>query len=89
MTPLLKSLITCTLTPGENFIADLNFIKKIKHMVVPGDGASGNNRGAARRRHNQMLMETVNLPTLRHSLMTRGEQAWGCPACQDSDGVYR
>ena len=57
--------------------------------VGPGDGASCNNRGAARRRHNQLLMETVSLPTLRHNLMTRGEQAWGFPACSDPDDVYR
>ena len=59
------------------------------HVGVPGDGASFNNRNAAGRRHNQLLMETVSLPSLRHSLMTRGEQAWGCPACQDPDGDDR
>ena len=58
------------------------------HVGVPGDGASCYNRNAARRRHNQLLMETVNLPTLRHNLMTRGEQAWGFPACSDPDDVY-
>ena len=46
------------------------------HVGVPGDRASCYNRNAARRRHNQLLMETVSLPTLRHNLMTRGEQTW-------------
>ena len=59
------------------------------HVGVPGDGASCYNRNAARRRHNQLLMETVSLPTLRHNLMTRGEQTWGFPACSDPDDVYR
>ena len=52
-------------------------------------GASCNNKSVARRQYNQMLMETVILPTLRHNLMTRGEQAWGFPACSDPDDVYR
>ena len=59
------------------------------HVGVPGDGASCYNSNTARRRHNQLLVEIVSLPTLRHSLMTRGEQAWGFPACSDSDDVYR
>ena len=57
--------------------------------VKPGDGATSNSRGVARRRHNQLLMETVSLQTLRYTLMTREEQAWGCPACKDTDVVYR
>ena len=44
---------------------------KIKGL---GDRAYCNNRGAACRRHNKMLMETMTLPTLRHEPMTRGEQ---------------
>ena len=57
--------------------------------VKPGEGATCNSRGVTRRLQNQLLMETVSLQTLRRSLMSRDEQAWGCPACQDSDGVYR
>ena len=53
--------------------------------VQPGDGATCNRRGVARRRQNQLLMETLSLQTLRASLMTRDEQAWACPACYDSD----
>ena len=61
------------------------------HVGVAGDGASCYNRNAVRRRHNQVLMETVSLPTLKHNLMTRGEQAWGfpVPACSDPDDVYK
>ena len=53
--------------------------------VRSGDGATCNSRGVARRRQNQLLMETLSLQTLRHTLMTRDEQAWGCPACRDSN----
>ena len=59
------------------------------HVGVLGDEASCYNRNAARRRQNQLLRETVSLPTLRHNLMTRGEQTWGFPACSDPDDVYR
>ena len=55
--------------------------------VQPGDGATCNRRGAARRRQNQLLMETVSLQTLRYTLMTRDEQAWACPACCEADVV--
>ena len=57
--------------------------------VKPGEGATCNSRCVTRRHQNQLLMETVSLQTLKYSLMTRDEQAWGCPACQDSDAVYR
>ena len=59
------------------------------HVGVLGDEASCYNRNAARRRQNQLLRETVSLPTLRHNLLTRGEQAWRFPACSDPDDVYR
>ena len=39
--------------------------------------------GVARRQHNQLLMETVNLKTLRSTLKARGEQEWECPVCRD------
>ena len=54
-----------------------------------GDGASCINRDSARRRHNQLLMETVGLLNLRNNLMSRGEQARGCPACRDPDTINR
>ena len=57
--------------------------------VKQGEGAICNSRGATRRHQNQLLMETVSLQTLRRSLMSRDEQAWGCPACQDFDAVYK
>ena len=56
-----------------------------ENRVRSGDGATCNSRGVARRRQNQLLMETLSLQTLRHTLMTRDEQAWGCPACRDSN----
>ena len=61
-------------------------LSRLKEKGVQlGDGATCNRRGVARRRQNQLLMETLSLQTLRASLMTRDEQAWACPACYDSD----
>ena len=48
--------------------------------VRSGDGATCNNKGVTRRRQNKLLMETLSLQTLRHTLMMREEQTWGCPA---------
>ena len=53
--------------------------------VQRGEGATCSRRGVARRRQNQLVMETVSLQTLRWSLMLREEQAWSCSACQDPD----
>ena len=53
--------------------------------VQAGEGASCNSRGALRRRQNQLLLETVSLPTLRWSLLMREEQTWACPDCESSD----
>ena len=53
--------------------------------VQPGDGAKCTLRGATRRRHNQLLTETISLHTLRWTLMERGERLWGCPCCDDPD----
>ena len=46
-----------------------------ENRVRSGDGATCNSRGVARRRQNQLLMETLSLQTLRHTLMMRDEQA--------------
>ena len=51
--------------------------------IQPGDGANCTLRGATRRRHNQLLTETISLHTLRWTLMERGERLWGCPCCDD------
>ena len=53
--------------------------------VQAGEGANDTSRGATRRRQNQLLFETISLPTLRWSLQTRSERAWVCPACTDLD----
>ena len=51
--------------------------------VKAGEGRHCELRGVARRQHNQLLMETVSLKTLRSTLKARGEQMWECPGCRD------
>ena len=67
--------------PSSSYTVD---ILKDKGIQV-GEGASSTNRGALRRRQNQLLLETISLHTLRWSLLTREEQMWECPSCQSSD----
>ena len=49
------------------------------------DGANCNRRGVARRRQNQLLMETISLHTLSVTLMTRDERTWACPENCEAD----
>ena len=51
--------------------------------VQPGEGANCTHRGATRRRHNQLLTETISMHTLRWILLERSERLWGCPCCED------
>ena len=51
--------------------------------IKAGEGRHCELRGVARRQHNQLLMETVSLKTLRSTLKARGEQMWECPTCRD------
>ena len=53
--------------------------------IQPGEGAKCTLRGATRRRHNQLLTETISLHTLRWVLMERSERLWGCPCFDDLD----
>ena len=57
--------------------------------VQPGEGANCTHRGATRRRHNQLLTETISLHTLRWVLMERSERLWGCPCCDDLDSTTK
>ena len=57
--------------------------------VKAGEGRSCSLHGVARRHHNQLLMETVSLSTLRSTLRSRGEQTSSCPTCNDPDGDYK
>lgn len=57
--------------------------------IQAGAGAISDLRGASRRYHNQMLTETMSIPTLRHLLTTRAEQAWECPACSEVNGHHK
>ena len=51
--------------------------------VQPGEGANCTHRDATRRRHNQLLTETISMHTLRWILFERSERLWGCPCCED------
>ena len=51
--------------------------------IKAGEGRHCELRGVARRQHNQLLMETVSLKTLRSTLKARGEQMWVCPTCRN------
>ena len=48
--------------------------------IQPGDGANCTLRGATRRRHNQLLTETISLHTLRWTLKERGNSSGDAPA---------
>ena len=50
-----------------------------------GDGRNCDLRGSARRVSNQLLTETISLPTLRKPLEMRSSQIWMCAACDDDD----
>ena len=55
----------------------------LEKNIKAGDGCQNMLRGVARRQHNQLLVETISMATLRSSLKMRGEQIWNCPACED------
>ena len=54
-----------------------------------GDGRKCDLRGSARRVSNQLLTETISLPTLRKSLGMRSSQLWMCAACDDDDSIHK
>ena len=54
-----------------------------------GDGRRCDLRGSARRISNQLLTETISLPTLRMSLKMRSSQLWMCAACDDDDSRHK
>ena len=47
------------------------------------EGRKSDLRGPARRYSNQLLMETVSMPTLRWTLLRRGEEIWSSPFSDD------
>ena len=51
--------------------------------VQPGEGANCTLRGATRRRHNELLTETISLHTLRWTLMDRSERLCEGPCHYD------
>ena len=76
-----QEMLTATRTE-VSFTLDLLEEKKVAH----GDGRHGTLHGTAKRRANQMLsmlMETVNIYTLRWILQRRGESIW---MTSDDDG---
>ena len=51
--------------------------------IQPGEGRRCELRGSTRRCYNQLLMETISLPTLRWTLLRRGEEIWSNPSSSD------
>ena len=60
-----------------------------KKGIQDGDGANSDNRGTYRRQHNQMLMGTISIHTLRSLLEGRTERLWTCASCYDVDVVNK
>ena len=48
--------------------------------VKPGEARMCELRDPIRRYHNQLMMETVSIHTLRWTLKRRGEEAWSTPS---------
>ena len=63
----------------ESFTKDVVIGKGVKY----GEGRKSDLRGPARRYSNQLLMETVSMPTLRWTLLRRGEEIWSSPFSDD------
>ena len=63
-------------------------ILKDKGMQA-GDGLRSTLRGATRRRHNQLQVETISIHTLRWLLATRCEHEWTCPECSDRSAAIK
>ena len=49
--------------------------------IQRGAGRDASIGGSSRRISNQMMMDTISLPTLRWTLQRRAEQLWVCPDC--------
>ena len=63
----------------ESFTKDVVIGKGVKY----GEGRKSDLRGPARRYSNQLLMETVSMPTVRWTLLRRGEEIWSSPFSDD------
>ena len=55
----------------------------LEKKVKAGEDHRFDLRGTARRQHNQLLLETVSMTTLRSTLRARAEQVWVCPDCNE------
>ena len=53
--------------------------------VKSGEGRKSELRGPARRFSNQLMMETVSMPTLRWTLLKRGEEVWSDPFADETN----
>ena len=53
--------------------------------VRRGAGGRSNLKGPARRRYNQLVMETISRATLKWTIQRRTEQIWVYPDCEDVD----
>ena len=81
--PTVRSLVTEHLQQVD-IVPDSNTVEVLKAKGVQrGAGRTVMLTGAARRISNQLLMETISVPTLRWTLQRRTEQLWECPDCDD------
>ena len=74
-------------TQGEDIPEShtMNILSEKK--VQRGQGRKEDLCGAARRIHNQLLFETISIPTLRWTVQRRAEQIWVCPDCEEADST--
>ena len=65
----------------ESFTKEMLVEKGVKF----GEGRKSDLRGPARRLSNQLMMETVSMPTLRWTLLRREEELWSNPYADDAN----
>ena len=81
--PTVLAVVSDSLTNARE---EESYTKKIMSSkeVKLGEGRKSNMRDPARRRTNQLLKETVSVPTPRWTLLRRGEDLWISPYSTDS-----
>ena len=80
--PTVLAVVSDSLTNARE---EESYTKKIlsSKEVKLGEGRKSNMRDPARRRTNQLLTETVGVPTPRWTLLRRGEELWISPDSSD------
>ena len=65
----------------DSFTKNIVMEKGVKY----GEGRKSELRGPDRRFSNQLMMETVSMPTLRWTLLKRGEEVWSDPFADETN----